>query len=336
MTKRNTDVSTTEASPDTCPQIELLRGRDGQNGRDGRDGLPGSPGTLGRDGKDGERGEKGDAGPVGPPGPPGDIGLPRNFSRGEPAIQGPPGGPGEKGDQGEPGLPAQSVIKGAKGAKGERGDTTFGAPGRVGPPGIKGAKGTPGVQGPPGNAGVGVHYTRWGRTTCPSGRERIYEGIAAGGRYNQGGGGVGYLCLPEDPNYLSYDSGYEKRGRLYGGEYVTAGGDRGTGPLSPVNYHDVPCTVCYATGKSSVLMIPAKTTCPSSWTREYYGYLMSEASANPMQTNFVCVDINPESAPGSSVYVGGVSFFHVEATCTAIPCPPYVGGREITCTVCTK
>ena len=340
MTKRNTEVSTAEESTDTssCPQIELLRGHDGQNGRDGRDGLPGTPGSAGRDGKDGEKGEKGCTGPVGPPG---DTGSPGDSSQGDQGPQGPQGAkgdtgpPGEKGSIGDPGLPEPSIIKGAKGMKGEAGNSVVGPPGTSGPPGrdgSKGEKGASGVQGPQGLAGGGVVYTRWGRTTCPSGRDLVYEGVAAGGRYNEGGGGVGYLCLPEDPNYLSYDPGYEKHGKLYGGEYV----EHQQGPLASVNYHDVPCAVCYAARKSTVLMIPAKTGCPSSWTQEYYGYLMSEASTNSMHTNFVCVDKNPESIPGSSSVAAGVSFFHVEATCIGIPCPPYVGGREVTCTVCTK
>lgn len=341
MTKRNTEVSTAEESTDTnsCPQIELLRGHDGQNGRDGRDGLPGAPGSAGRDGKDGEKGEKGCTGPVGPPG---DIGSPGDSSQGDHGPRGAKGDigpPGEKGNIGQPGLPEPSIIKGAKGMKGEAGNSVVGPPGTLGPPGrdgSKGEKGTSGVQGPQGPAGGGVVYTRWGRTTCPSGRDLVYEGVAAGGRYNEGGGGVGYLCLPEDPNYLLYDPGYEKRGKLYGGEYETAGGSQGSGPLSAVTNHDVPCAVCYAARKSTVLMIPAKTSCPSSWTREYYGYLMSEASTNPMQTNFVCVDNNPETIPGGILNRNGVSFFHVEATCSGIPCPPYVDGREVTCTVCTK
>ncbi|CAI8026731.1 hypothetical protein GBAR_LOCUS15319, partial [Geodia barretti] len=49
----------------SCPQIELLRGRDGRDGRDGACGPPGEKGEQG------ERGEVGDGGPPGAPGPAG-------------------------------------------------------------------------------------------------------------------------------------------------------------------------------------------------------------------------------------------------------------------------
>ena len=39
-------------------------------------------------------------------------------------------------------------------------------------------------------------------------------------------------------------------------------------------------TICNASTRAAMIMIPAKTQCPSSWTREYhdsnYGYLMTE------------------------------------------------------------
>jgi len=34
---------------------------------------------------------------------------------------------------------------------------------------------------------------------------------------------------------------------------------------------NAPCARCYAKNKSSVMMIPAKRTCPDTWTKEYEG-----------------------------------------------------------------
>ena len=82
-------------------------------------------------------------------------------------------------------------------------------------------------------------------------------------------------------------------------------------------------------------MIPARTSCPSSWTREYYGYQMA-AHYTHVRSTFECIDSSPESIPGSAGNIDGVLFFHTEATCTGLPCPPYVAGREVTCAVCTK
>ena len=88
-------------------------------------------------------------------------------------------------------------------------------------------------------------------------------------------------------------------------------------------------------------MIPAKTTCPTSWTREYYGYLMSSFHRF-QRTMFECIDSDAESVPGSAANTNGALFYFVEATCNGIDCPPsqssheYAEGRELACIVCTK
>ena len=70
-------------------------------------------------------------------------------------------------------------------------------------------------------------------------------------------------------------------------------------------------------------MIPTKTSCPTSWTREYYGYLMSEYRGRRGST-IECIDEDQESIPGSG------------ATTDGMPCPPYDATKELTCVVCTK
>ena len=119
---------------------------------------------------------------------------------------------------------------------------------------------------------------------------------------------------------------------LYGAEYQT-------GPPNICD-HNVPCAVCYASTRVAVTMIPAKTQCPSTWTLEYSGYLMSAyrgSSSNPhYRTMFVYVDKNPDSIPGSAPSVDGALFYHTEAACTGMPCLPYNPQKELTCAVCTK
>ena len=56
---------------------------------------------------------------------------------------------------------------------------------------------------------------------------------------------------------------------VYGAEYQTWGV-----PIHSVHHHNVPCAVCYASTRVAVIMIPAKTQCPSTWTLEYSGYLI--------------------------------------------------------------
>ena len=180
-------------------------------------------------------------------------------------------------------------------------------------------------------------YTRWGKTTCSntSGAELLYAGRAAGSYYNENGGGANYLCLPEQPENLTYTAGRQGgRAYLYGTEYETGGG--GDGPFRSVYQHDVPCAVCYTPTWVAVVMIPARLSCPSSWTREYYGYLMANGNSY-RRTMFECVDISPESVPDSTANTDGALLYHTEVYCGyGIPCPPYDSEKEVVCVVCTK
>ena len=198
--------------------------------------------------------------------------------------------------------------------------------------------------GPPGPTTGGVVYTRWGSTTCSNttGTQLVYAGRAAGSYHTANGGGANYLCLPEQPQYSTFTTGAQSaRAYLYGAEYETGGaspGHIGVGPLSSFHDHNVPCAVCHTLTRGSVLMIPALTTCPSSWTREYYGYLMAERThPNHARSTFECVDHNPQTVPGTRRNTNGALFFHVEVKCNyEIPCPPYDTQKEVTCVVCTK
>ena len=181
-------------------------------------------------------------------------------------------------------------------------------------------------------------YTRWGRTTCPStsGTQLMYAGRAAGSHFTDRGGGANYLCLPEQPQYSNYTARTQAGcAYLYGTEYQAGGVHlQDSGPLS-FGDHNVPCAVCYTSMRGTVLMIPAQITCPSSWTREYYGYLVADNHGN-QRTMFECVDRSPETVPASSADTNGALFYHVEVKCNGIPCPPYDTQKEVTCVVCTK
>ncbi len=227
-------------------------------------------------------------------------------------------------------------IEVLRGRDGRDGLSVAGPPGRDGKDGESGERGGAGIQGPPGPPGPpsgGVVYTRWGRTTCPDtqGTELLYEGITAGSYYNYKGGGVNYLCLPEEPEYSDYAPGTQGYNYLHGTEY-----DIGN-PIPSRYNHNAPCAVCYVPTRAAVLMLPARLTCPPNWTLEYNGYLMSAHRSHDHSTTFECLDKNPESIPGSSANTNGALFYYNEATCaTGIPCPPYDPEKEITCAVCSK
>ena len=205
-----------------------------------------------------------------------------------------------------------------------------GRDGRDGRDGATGSQGPRGLQGTTGPRSAGITYTRWGKTTCPSvpGTELVYAGRAGGSFYNQQGGGANYLCMPEDPEYtLRFTTGVRGQSYVFGAEYQRS--------IPSVHDHNVPCAVCYASTRAAVMMIPAKTTCPQSWTREYYGYLMAGHHSH-QRTTFECVDRDQDSIPGSAANTNGALFYHVEASCNGMPCPPYDPQKELNCVVCTK
>ena len=179
-------------------------------------------------------------------------------------------------------------------------------------------------------------YTRWGKSSCPNvtGTQLVYAGRAGGSLWSHTGGGANYLCMPNDPDYLAYQPGVQGASTVYGTEYQTGG--PWVGPLQAVHDHNVPCAVCYVLTRVAVTMIPAKTQCPSTWTLEYSGYLMSTSRDHHYRTMFECVDKNPEFIPGTAADVPSAVFYHVEASCTGMPCAPYDPQKELTCAVCTK
>lgn len=179
-------------------------------------------------------------------------------------------------------------------------------------------------------------YTRWGRSDCPEkpGTELVYSGKAAGSKFNQRGSGSNYLCLPVEspaPEYAEFEPGTQiNRAFIFGLDYVTQ-----DGPLRAVSGQDPPCAVCMARGKSTSIMIPGRLSCPTDWTDEYSGYLMSTLSFYE-RTSFVCVDGSPEAFRDSVGDISNVGLFgHVEAVCSSLPCPPYEEGKEVTCVVCS-
>ena len=243
-------------------------------------------------------------------------------------LRGLDGRDGKDGAQGPVGPPGRDGRDGAPGPEGPRGD-----PGRsvgvAGPKGETGDVGPPGPPGPPGSGSgaAGSIYTRWGSDSCPGDSRLVYNGRAAGSFYSHTGSGGNHVCMPDTPEYsLPTRPGFDKHGVIYGTEYQT--------PLNGVHDLNVPCAVCLAP-RAVVMMLPAKTTCPSSWTTEYTGYLMS-AHHRHQKSTYQCVDKDQMSLPGHHGNEDGALFYHVEADCGfGLLCPPYVEEKELTCAICT-
>ena len=182
----------------------------------------------------------------------------------------------------------------------------------------------------------GATYVHWGSTSCSSDSIVIHRGYTAGSYYGYKGSTVDFICLPEKPQYeSSTNSQSGVYGYLHGTEYESAW-RVGSHP-SPQN-HDMPCAVCQAKrGRLSHLMLPATTQCPSGWTEEYQGYMMSAHYSHDSPMRAICVDRLPETIPNSGANTGSAAAAYLMgAMCGILPCTPYVNGRALSCVVCTQ
>ena len=298
-------------------------------GRDGRDGRDGSTGDPGLTGPPGEKGTRGDVGIPGETGSQGEVGA--QGKRGEKAEG---GSQGERGEQGEVGPRGEKGDKELTGAQGPKGN--IGPQGLIGEKGDRGNLGLSGPQGPQGIKGLptgGAVYVRWGRTICPSGQETelVYYGTAGGSHYTHSGGAANIICMPSDPNHLQYHNGQQGYTYVYGVRIV--GSSRQ--PLSISYNYYLPCAVCFVPTRDTILTIPAKVSCPSKWTSEYYGYLSAAHYSHNGRLMYECIDSNPERityTASSSAYL-----YHVEPACgNGVSCPPYDSSKELTCVVCSR
>jgi len=153
-----------------------------------------------------------------------------------------------------------------------------------------------------------------------------------------------YLCLHEDPQWKMYINGSQANinALIWGAEYrlENTGTNRNNifsesnNGGNPLNYKPAPCAVCYVLGRSTILMVPARTQCPDGWTAEYAGYLAS-AYRGRTESNYVCWDEAPEVAVGKT-WQRRASINPVDVQCGTLPCTLYIEGRELTCVVCSR
>ena len=284
------------------------------------------PGPKGEKGDEGRRGVKGDQGDQGPPGIQGSRG-----ERGQLGYSGYKGQKGEIGDQGPPGIQGSQGEKGQLGYRGSKGQKgVYGNKGSIGPQGLRGPVGLKGAKG---DTNSGSTYIRWGRDDCPSGAVSLYSGRVAGTKYDVRGGTSDYLCLPDNPRYGSTYT--DATSPLYGVEY-----QRWPTSSPRAQYDNTPCVVCYIATRSAMFVHQASYLCPSGWSREYYGYMMSDAVRSDRQgrRSTICVDANAEAVPGTGAKTNPsrVLFLSVECTKSELLCSPYVDGRILSCAVCTK
>ena len=82
-------------------------------------------------------------------------------------------------------------------------------------------------------------------------------------------------------------------------------------------------------------MIPGRKTCPLNWKKEYTGYIMVENHSHKHSGQYLCVDDTPDVVIGSVGDQLSAYLYFAETYCPALPCEPFVAGREVRCVVCT-
>lgn len=133
--------------------------------------------------------------------------------------------------------------------------------------------------------------------------------------------------------YGRYKDGEHSAGYIYGTEYQV--GHYNLLTTSYLDNHEAPCAVCYVKTRSTKIMIFATYECPKGWAREYHGYLMTTHYSHKHPSEFICVNEDAEAVPGTQADLNGALLYPVEGRCGALPCLPYVNGRELPCAVCT-
>ena len=169
----------------------------------------------------------------------------------------------------------------------------------------------------------------------------LFTGYAGGSNWNVSGSGSNYLCLHQTPEYDRPVSGSDiGRAFVDGVEYRI----HDFPPFVSQHNYDSPCAVCRVTSRGTMIMIPARVSCPTGWTREYYGYLMS-AYFDFKRTEFICLDGNLEVVGETLENESGSAIYLVEVRCRdpdpdsntgGLPCDKFPAGNELSCVACTK
>ncbi|KAL8565787.1 hypothetical protein ACOMHN_061741 [Nucella lapillus] len=171
----------------------------------------------------------------------------------------------------------------------------------------------------------GSAFVRWGRMTCTNSSQEVYCGIVGGSNHNEYGGGANELCLTLAPQQARIQVP-KYYATIYGTEYEHI--------LNHHN-HDVPCCVCHVP-RATTIMIPGTRVCPTGWTTQYTGHLVSGYPHHKAASQYVCLDLDPENAPGGHMNRNGNLFYYTFTVCGSLPCPPYTNKQIVVCVVCSK
>ena len=151
------------------------------------------------------------------------------------------------------------------------------------------------------------------------------------------GGGVNYLCLPNQPTYGTYVPGRNER-RTYIDAVIYGSSFRKPYNLANKIIH---CSVCEVRKKSQTLMIPGSTRCKPGWTLEYTGFVATDGVGRE-RTEDVCLDVasrNSSSVSHMRGTVGSLDVVSVKCMDGILQCGgvgQYKEDTSLSCVVCSR
>lgn len=157
-------------------------------------------------------------------------------------------------------------------------------------------------------------YVRWGHQSCPDTASALYQGLIAGARWDNNGGGTNKLCLTYEPSHNYIDRGWwTDMSRLHGAQYHNHDGGFPDSVNGDSRHDDdMGCVVCQVKAATNGWIHWGGWECPAANaddakkgafnknadTIEYQGIGMAERW-NHRASEFICVDWERQRHAGS-------------------------------------
>ena len=180
-------------------------------------------------------------------------------------------------------------------------------------------------------------YIRWGDNRCPPNAIRLHEGIITQAASKT----ANLLCIPKFSTQTSSTNQYTSIN-----QYTSTTPPSHITRMEPLLYTNlqgmvdaVPCARCYDNSHSTEFTFPGSTTCPTDWTRQYYGHLITSYELST--SDVLCGDERLTRAIqwGDGSYTSGRNDVNmIETVCDkeVLSCRGYGAGQLTPCVVCSK
>ena len=184
---------------------------------------------------------------------------------------------------------------------------------------------------PENNGPKGTVYPRWGATSCPSGRTKLYGGFIASGKWDAAGSGANFLCMHSSAQAPSGASSSSNGGNwLYGTEYAD------TGTLDVNSHQDAACAMCQLQQSSYIQTYVqwGRQVCGNGHITEYKGLIMGSHYQHK-KSEHLCVDYARATHSASSASTEGAArLYTTEVKQGAANNDQYISDKEVGCAVC--